>query len=206
MADGNFEIPPQLCQEDIDEIERRIQSERLSHNSGWAAFVEPSLSREQEWNKSAIDFANYGVKLLTTLNGGAIAFSVTAASFLKTAPSINEFFTCLAIFSLGLMAGFFALIFGFFACARMAEYYELLAQKRAKRLNYDLSSAQDQYTSMILRRQYSPKPFVEEESDAVMREKAAGYNFYRKAGLVSVFCSAACFLFGIATYMFIVAF
>jgi hypothetical protein len=206
MADGNIEIPPQLSQVEIDELERRIQNERISYNSGWAAFVEPNLSREQAWNQSAIDFTNYGVKLLTTLNGGAIAFSITAASFLNTTPTINEFLTYLSIFLLGLIAGVLALIFGFFACARMAEYYGILALKKGKRLNYDLLDAEDQYTSMILRQKYNQMPFEKENSDTEMRKKAGEYNFWRVAGLSAVFFSAASFVIGIITYASIVAF
>ncbi len=80
MDDGNSTPPPKISDKKVDEINRRIEFERSFHLSSWATHVESNFSREQTWSAFGVDFAQYGIKLLATLNGGAIFLSLQASN------------------------------------------------------------------------------------------------------------------------------
>ncbi len=196
MPDGAYEIPPSLSDDELNEATRRYEFERQYYSARWATFVEPNFSREQEWSKFAIDFATFGVKSLTTLNGGAIFFIGPAFSWLGAKLERTDFFVALALFSFGLLAALFALVCGFFACARRAEGFALRANKEASNANTQFINADTFFTALILQKEYQPRPF--DSSPDGTEEKKDAYNSWRSNGIHSIFISASMFLFGMS--------
>lgn len=195
MPDGACEIPPPLSEDELNEATRRHEFERQYYSARWATFVEPNFSREQEWSKFAIDFATFGVKSLTTLNGGAILLIGPAFSWLGAKLEPLDFFVALVLFSCGLMAALFALVCGFFACARRAEGFALRANKEASSASTQFLNADTFFTALVLQKEFQPKPF--DQSPDGTAEKIVAYDSWRSKGLCSIFASTILFLLGI---------